>query len=583
MDKPKHLILFLSESGNNLHLMAECFARNMNRENIGLISASMTPPHINPVARSVMQEVSMDISCLEMNSLLDIELFMFDLVITLGVFDQSCRPTLPGMPPHFHWDVPDPSPETEKSEAAAALRTARDKLKEKVKTLFDSDLLHALFVTRRNLELILDNLPDGVMAHTTNRRIFFFNQAAERITGYRKKNILGKDCHEVFPGKFCGGDCEFCDNSMDWGKKGVTQKEVVFKRPDGQERMLRMSTLPLTDEAGKGMGALLSFKDDTELNLLKRRVKHRHALGGLIGNDPQMLALFDHIREVSSVNAPVLIQGESGTGKELVARTIHKIGPRAKQPFVAINCGALPEGILESELFGHKRGAFSGAVRDRKGRFELADQGTIFLDEVSELSPAMQVKLLRVLQEQRFEPVGGENTIEVNVRVISATNQNIRDMMEKKKFRRDLFYRLCVVPINVPPLRSRRMDIPSLVEHFLEFTAKELERPMLIPSSEAMDFLNRYPWPGNVRELHNAVEYAYVKCHTGIILIEHLPPEIVSLEKSRSTKPGPKLKLKKENVLDALVKAQGNRNKAARILKVGRATLYRYLDVFDLK
>ena len=296
-----------------------------------------------------------------------------------------------------------------------------------------------------------------------------------------------------------------------------------------------------------------------------------------------MLDLFDHIREVSAVNAPVLIQGESGTGKELVANIIHKIGPRSEEPFVAINCGALPEGILESELFGHKRGAFSGAVQDRKGRFELADKGTIFLDEVSELSPAMQVKLLRVLQEQRFEPVGGEKTLAVNVRVISATNQNLRGLMEKKKFRRDLFYRLCVVPINLPPLRNRRMDIPPLVEHSLEFTAKELGRPILIPSSDVIDLLSRYPWPGNVRELHNAIEYAYVKCRTGIIQAEHLPPEIVSFETKKRLKPGPKLKIKKEKVLDALVKARGNRKEAARMLNVGRATLYRYLDIFNLK
>lgn len=583
MAKPKHFILFLSESGNNLHLMAESFARSMKSEDIGLISASMQPPQINPIAHQVMEEIQMDISNLRMNSLLDIELFMFDLVITLGDFDQSCRPNLPGMPPHFHWDVPDPSSIATNSETVEALRTARDQLKEKIKILFDSDLLHALFVTRHNLELILDNLLEGVMAHTKSRRIFFFNQAAERITGYRKEDIIGKDCHEVFPGRFCGGDCEFCDNNKDRQIKGVTQKEVVFMRPGGQERVLRMSTVPLTDETGAGIGALLSFKDDTELNLLKRRVKHRHSLGGLVGNDPKMLALFDHIREVSSVNAPVLIQGESGTGKELVANTIHKIGPRAEKPFVAINCGALPEGILESELFGHKKGAFSGAVQDRKGRFELADQGTIFLDEVSELSYAMQVKLLRVLQEQTFEPVGGEQSIKVNVRIISATNQDLRKMMEKKKFRRDLFYRLCVVPITLPPLRSRRLDIPPLVEHYLEFTAKELKRPMLIPSNEVMDFLTRYPWPGNVRELHNAIEYAYVKCHTGIIQLEHLPPEITSFEKNRPVKPGPPLKLKKEAVLDALVKAEGNRKEAARILNVGRATLYRYLDIFDLK
>jgi len=296
-----------------------------------------------------------------------------------------------------------------------------------------------------------------------------------------------------------------------------------------------------------------------------------------------MLELFEHIREVSSEHIPVLIEGESGTGKELVARAIHDMSPRADRPFVAINCGALPEGILESELFGHVRGAFSGAVQDRKGRFELADKGTFFLDEVSELSTAMQVRLLRVLQEQRFEPVGGEHSIQVDVRIVSATNQNLRQLMEKKKFRRDLFYRLCVIPIALPPLRERRLDIPMLVEHFLELTAKELSRPVLAPSNEVMDFLTRYPWPGNVRELKNAIEYAYVKCRSGVIGAEHLPPEIAYYEDRRISKPGPALKLEKEQILAALAKAEGNKKKAAQLLGVARATIYRYLEYYSLK
>lgn len=583
MSEQKHLILFLGDGSNNLHLMAESFARSMNKDGIGLISASMTPPKLNLIADSVMQEVGMDISTLPLRTVLDIEPFMFDLIITLGDFDQNCRPTLPGMPPHFHWDIPDPKPGDTETDVLEALRSARDMLKEKVQILFDSGLLHALFITRRNLELILDNLVDGVMAHTTNRRIYFFNKVAEKITGYRRENILGKDCHDVFPGRFCGAECEFCEGITEQKKQSVTNKEIAFIRPDGKERVLKMSIMPLTDADGKGLGALLSFKDDTELDFLKRRLKHHHSLGSLVGKDPKMLALFDHIREVSSVPVPVLIEGESGTGKELVATTIHEIGPRADKPFVPINCGALPEGILESELFGHVRGAFSGAVQDRKGRFELADGGTIFLDEVGELSPAMQVKLLRVLQEQRFERVGGERSIQVDVRVISATNQNLRQLMEKKKFRRDLFYRLCVVPITLPPLREKRLDIPMLVEYFLELTAREIRRPILTPSNEVLDLLTRYPWPGNVRELHNTIEYAYVKCHTGVIEIDHLPPEIAYHEKKRSSKPGPALKLKKEKILVALARAEGNRKEAARLLGIGRATLYRYFDRYGLK
>jgi len=579
----KHLILFLGDGDNNLQLMAEGHARSMNKESIDFVSATMTPPKLSTITDRVMREKGIDLSGLALLTPLEIELFTFDLIITVGDIDRNCRPNLPGVPPHLHWDVPDPKPGIPESEILAELRKARDSLKEKIKTLFDAELLQALFVTRHNLELILDNLMDGVMAHTTDRRIFFFNKAAEKITGHRRENILGKDCHDVFPGKFCGGDCQFCEGPKKVAEKAVTNKEIAFTRPDDKERILKMSTMPLSDTDGNIVGALLSFRDDTELNLLKLRLKHHHYLGGLVGRDPKMLELFEHIREVSSEHIPVLIEGESGTGKELVARAIHDMSPRADRPFVAINCGALPEGILESELFGHVRGAFSGAVRDRKGRFELADKGTLFLDEVSELSTAMQIRLLRVLQEQRFEPVGGEHSIQVDVRIISATNQNLRQLMEKKKFRRDLFYRLCVVPITLPPLREKRLDIPMLVEHFLELTAKELSHPVLAPSNEVMDLLTQYPWPGNVRELKNAIEYAYVKCRSGVIGAEHLPPEIAYYENRRISKPGPALKLEKEQILAALAKAEGNKKKAAQLLGVARATIYRYLEYYSLK
>ncbi|MCP4683191.1 MAG: AAA domain-containing protein, partial [Desulfobacterales bacterium] len=232
----------------------------------------------------------------------------------------------------------------------------------------------------------------------------------------------------------CGGDCEFCESVNKKENQHITKKEIIFKRPDKKGRTLMMSIMPLTGEKDEEVGALLSFKDNTEFNRLKDRLKHHHSLGSLVGKDPKTLELFDQIREVSSVLVPVLIEGESGTGKELVANAIHDTGPRVDKPFVAINCGALPEGVLESELFGHVAGAFSGAIQDRKGRFELAHEGTIFLDEVSELSKAMQVKLLRVLQEQQFERVGGEETIRVNVRIISATNQNLLKRVEKRKF-----------------------------------------------------------------------------------------------------------------------------------------------------
>jgi PAS domain S-box-containing protein len=579
----KHNILFLGEGPNNLALMAEVFARNADAsKSCNLTSASMTPFIPNRLTEKVIHENHLDLSDAEMHSILDIELFTFDLVITIGDFDQDCRPNLPGMPPHIHWDVPDPKSKMSEKKTLVLLKTSRDLIHEKIQILFKSDLLHVLMVTRNNLEIILDNMVDGVMTHTTMRRIFFFNRSAERITGYRREDVLGRDCHDVFPGRFCGGDCEYCQGSIVRHEKTIHEKDIFFVTKQGKKRTLKMSVIPLKNEDNQGVGALLFFKDNTELNMLKSRLKHRHTLGGLVGKDPKTLLLFDYIREVSSVNVSVLIEGESGTGKELVANAIHNLGSRSGKPFVAINCGALPESILESELFGHVRGAFSGAVQDRKGRFELADKGTIFLDEVSELSPAMQVKLLRVIQEQSFEPVGGEKTVHVDVRILSATNQNLKKMMELKKFRRDLFYRLCVVPIKIAALRDRKLDIPMLVDHFLELTARELHRPVLTPSNDVLDFMVKYSWPGNVRELRNAIEYAYVKCRDGIIKIDHLPVEITAYEKKEFVKPGPIPKDKK-HVLLALSQAEGNKKIAAKLLGIGRSTLYRYLDSYGLK
>jgi sigma-54 dependent transcriptional regulator, acetoin dehydrogenase operon transcriptional activator AcoR len=582
MVEKRHLILFLGEGNNSLPLMAQSYARQLPGRSLDLIGASMTPPTCNPLTHQVMKELGHDLDDLSLHSLIDIELFMFDLVVTLGDFDQSCRPNLPGMPPHLHWDVPDPRHDLPVSQQLDQLRQAAALIRQNVDVLLDSHMLDALSVTRRNLEMILDNMPDGVMAHTSRRRIFFFSKAAEKITGYRRKDVLGKDCHEVFPGRFCGGECSYCEGIHHSRDEGVQETEVPFIRQDGSRRILRMSCLPMT-ESGRNLGALISFKDNTELSLLKGRLRHHHSLDSLIGKDPKMLELFDHIREVSSVCLPVLIEGDSGTGKELVANAIHNIGPRADKPFVAVNCGALPESILESELFGHVRGAFSGAVQNRKGRFELANGGTLFLDEVGELSLAMQVKLLRVLQEQKFERVGGEQTIKVDVRIISATNQNLHQLMAAKRFRRDLYYRLCVVPITLPPLNQRRLDIPALVDHFLERTAKELNRPVLVPSNEVLDVLTRYNWPGNVREVRNAIEYAYVKCHTGMIKTEHLPPEILRHDEQRGARPGPTVKHNKEQVLLALEKTGGDRKAAAKQLGIGRATLYRYLSLYNLK
>jgi PAS domain S-box-containing protein len=526
-----------------------------------------------------MREVGVEISELTLRTPLDVEVFSFDLVVTLGAVDPSYRLVLPGMPPHLHWDLPALSAGEGRDAQLAGLRAVRDRLETKINELLGSDALSGLRIARRNLELILDNLADGVMAHTMNRRIFYFNTAAEQLTGFKREEVLGRDCHKVFrPKRFCGGDCAFCDGAGGQPTHVIPKKaQVAFRQPGGEELVLDMNVMPLTDAQQTEVGALVSFRDNTELADLKRRVKRSDTCGKLVGRDPKTLAVFEQIREVGPVNVPVLIEGASGTGKELVARALHELSPRADKPLIVINCGALPEGLLESELFGHARGAFTGAVRGKKGRFELADGGSIFLDEVGELSPALQVKLLRVLQERKFERVGGEDLVSVDVRIISATNRNLRQMMEQKRFRRDLFYRLSVVPIRLPALRERRSDIPLLVDHLLESIASESGRPLIAASSEALELLLKYPWPGNVRELRNALEFAYVKCQGGPLAPHHLPQEIRNVEVRRTSRPGPALKLSPEKVLAALSEAGGNKSRTAEILGVGRTTLYRFL------
>lgn len=579
----QYSVLFLSDSYINLHLIAEKLAESASFKHITFKSAALSPKKVNPVVQKVLSDVGINSDPLNNLSISEIKPFGFDLIITIGNPSHRKRIPLPAVLPHFHWETPEPGPEDLNLRDDQPVREAMDILKKNIDTLFNSDFLNTLFIARRHQQLILDNMLDGVMAHTKDRTVFFFNRAAERITGLKREEVLGKDCHVVFPDRFCGGFCDFCNGSISTLSTDNDRKRVEFKRKDGTLKILEMKTLPLTDETGENIGALAMFKDETEFETLKSRLRHHHTLGRLVTRDPKMLTVFEQIKEVAEIRAPVLIEGESGTGKELVANAIHDMSTRAKKPFVAVNCGALPEGILESELFGHVKGAFTGAIHDKKGRFELADQGTLFLDEIGELSPAMQVKLLRALQEKSFDRVGGEKPVHVNIRVISATNQDLKQMMKQKKFRRDLYYRLCVVPISLPPLRERRLDIQVLVEHFLELVATETERPVLGYTNDVIDVLSAYSWPGNVRELRNAIEYAYVKSRDTVIKKKHLPPEILTHQRKQKKKTGPPLKIKKEKVLRTLTKTNGSRKEAAKILGIGRATLYRYLDIYDLK
>ena len=443
------------------------------------------------------------------------------------------------------------------------------------------NFLGSLLDATETTHFILDSLAEGIIAHDVDRKITYFNKAAEKLTGYTRTEVIGRDCHDVFPGKFCGLKCAFCDGCPIFDSVKYTT-DIYTKY--GGKKNVEMSVTGIKGNKKELIGVLASFRDRTKEADLENILKKIHSFSGIIGKDPKILEVFELIKSVADSKAPVLIYGASGTGKELVASAIHNEGTRSKKRFVTVNCGAIPENLLESELFGHKKGAFTGAIRDKKGRFELADKGTIFLDEIGDISHTMQVKLLRVLQEGTFEKVGGEETIKVDVRVISATNKNLTEEIKAGRFREDLFYRLSVVPVNLPTLRERKSDIPLLAKYLLKKVLESEDREDNIEiSQEAMGVMVDYDWPGNIRELQNWLQFALIKApRNGKIKPEHFPHFTSKTSYSNQIKSEniiqKQKKLTEESVREALVKSNGNKLKAAKILGVGRATLYRFLN-----
>ncbi len=426
-----------------------------------------------------------------------------------------------------------------------------------------------------NLSDILDSLGEGIIAHDLDRRVLYFNRAAEAVTGYFREEVLGRDCHQVFGVPFCGELCLFCGQQV---HQDLEKKEYSLQILDrkGISHRLEMTVVGMKNSEGRLIGVLASFRDVTDILDKRSAQSQANSFAGLVGAHSSMREIFQLIRDLAHSEVSVCITGETGTGKELVATAIHRESWRGDGPFVPINCGALPEGVLESELFGHVKGAFTGAIHNRKGRFELANQGTLFLDEVAELPAGLQVKLLRVLQEGCFEPVGSEKTIRVDVRVISATNRDLKEMVQRGTFRQDLFYRLNVIPVQVPSLRQRVSDIPLLIDHFLSlFTRQGKKTVQLHPDTHHL--LLNYPWPGNVRELHNALEYALIRSKGQVILPQDLPPEVQQDKEEKITAKGRPMALNASMVREALSLSAGNRSLAARHLGVGRATLYRFL------
>lgn len=443
------------------------------------------------------------------------------------------------------------------------------------------------------LEEIVHTMNDGLLVVGPDGRITMVNDALLRLTGFRREELLDRPCTVL--------NCDVCKISRKEGKKhwcrlfdtkAENRKRCTIQRKDGTLVPVLKNASLLT-EGDRVLAGVETLTDITELDERERRIEDLSRLledgfHGLVGRSPAMERLYGILEKAAASDAPVIIYGESGTGKELAANAIHELGPRREKPFIQFNCAALNESLLESELFGHVKGAFTGAISHRQGRFEAAHGGDIFLDEIGDVPPATQVKLLRVLETGLVERVGENRSIEVNVRVITATNRNLEAMVAQGTFRSDLFFRINVIPIHLPPLRERREDIPLLVETFLSRIREKTGKPISGLSAEAMRRFMAHPWPGNVRELKSALEYACVIADHGHLEPEHLPLQFAGKaavcppEARAQAAPAPPARGPREELLEALRLAGGNKSEAARLLGVNRGTILNRMRKFGV-
>jgi len=430
---------------------------------------------------------------------------------------------------------------------------------------------------------ILDSINEGVFTVDPAWRITTFNRAAERITGVRKLQAVGRPCSEVFRASICENACAL-KQTLETGKPIVRAFAHIINAA-GEKIPIRISTALLKDESGAVIGGVETFQDLSRVEQLRKELESRYTFEDIVGRSPAMRRLFEILPDIAESSSTVLIEGASGTGKELFARAIHNLSPRKKGPFVAVNCAALPDTLLESELFGYKAGAFTDARRDKPGRFALAHRGTIFLDEIGDISPAMQARLLRVLQERSIEPLGAIEPSKVDVRVVAATNKNLAELVRQGKFREDLFYRIRVIHLQLPPLRERREDIPLLVDRFIAKFNRLQGKDISGVSPEVMARLMEYDYPGNVRELENIIEQAFVLCRGEWIELHHLPPELRPAAPRPDYAGGPMSLRSMERCLieAALQRHRGNRTRAARELGIDPSTLYRKLKSLEIE
>jgi PAS domain S-box-containing protein len=432
-------------------------------------------------------------------------------------------------------------------------------------------------------QTILDSIADGVFTVDEKMRITYFNRAAERITGVSRQEAIGQFCFEVLRANVCERTCSLrC--SFETGKETIN-RHVNILRADGKQIPISISTAVLRDETGRVTGGVETFRDLSALEELQKEIKRAYTFEDIVSKNHRILKIFDILPNIAESESTVLIQGPSGSGKELFARAIHNLSLRKDGPFVAVNCGALPDTLLESELFGYVKGAFTDAKKDKPGRFALAKGGTIFLDEVESLPPTMQVKLLRVLQEREFEPLGATAPVKADVRVIAATKDDLSALVEKGTLRDDLYFRLNVVKLDLPPLAARRDDIPLLIDHFIDKFNRKMGRYILRVSDEVLGVLLQYDFPGNVRELENIIEHAFVMCREEEIQLQHLPPEFSQFKLAAHepvSTPLPLQDAERQTILEALEKHNWNKVETAKALGLHRTTLWRKMKQYSL-
>ena len=433
--------------------------------------------------------------------------------------------------------------------------------------------------------LILDSVADGVFTIDQGGRITTFNRAAEQITGYSRREVIGQFCHDIFRADICFKRCPLKHTARTF--ENIVNMEVNILNRQNQEVPISISTSILKNEKGQVIGGVETFRDLSLIHQLRKEISQRYTFEDIVSKSKAIAKLLNILSDVAQSDVTVLVQGESGTGKELFATAIHNTSPRKKGPFIAVNCAALPETLLESELFGYKKGAFTDAKQDKPGRFRIAEGGTLFLDEIGDMSKGTQVKLLRVLEQREYEPLGSTRKEKANVRIVAASHRDLDSLVRKGEFREDLFYRLNVIKLEIPPLRERREDIPLLVDNFIRKFNEKTGKPIRTVSRRAMKRLLEHEYPGNVRELENVLEHAFVLCKGTEIKTSHLPESLLPsgeiLPKSPSTRPQRLPELEKQVILETLERCGWDRERTASDLNMHRSSLWRKMKKYGIK